>query len=373
MKQSAKPRFGLRVTAFLLAGMILAACSACSKQPHADTSAAQTLPALPSIGVPEGEDIIPSRSSESSGPGSATEETPLPSGSSAEGTTVPPETKDSETAAQTTEAPAQPSQPAESTAESRPKTEIHALSTEELNAIRSKYSSKVNGFGTGFRHSWVDANNRPTTVNNLLAQFKGTDANLLAYCSDVNSKCVAFSFQCGTEYGHTGAVLDILKKYDVKATFYIIHSYGEKNRDLVKRMISEGHDIGSHTYSCPSGGIANWKLEDQMEDALKMQRYVQETFGYTMTKFNFNSGYWSEQAIIMMSRMGYQVDFCSCNYSDYDPAATFDTPALISDLEQCLHPGCIYCFHTTNVITPTILEPLIKYCLAQGYRIVAVP
>ena len=311
---------------------------------------------LPSIGVPEGDKLIPSsRASESTE--STTEEAVQPSGSVPETTAAPTQPEPST---------AQPTQP-------RPKAEIRSLSAEELNAIRAKYSSKVNGFGTGFGHKWVDADNRPTMVNNLLATFEGTDAKLLGYCSDANTKCVAFSFQCGTEYGHTGAVLDILKKYDVKATFYIVHSYGEKNRSLVQRMIAEGHDVGSHTYSCPNGGIANWTLEAQMEDALKMQQYVQDTFGYTMSKFNFNSGYWSEQAIIMMSRMGYQVDFCSCNYSDYDPNATFDTPQLIADLEQCLHPGCIYCFHTTNVITPTILEPLIQYCLAQGYRIVQVP
>ena len=269
--------------------------------------------------------------------------------------------------------PTQPAQTEAPTEPVRPKAEIHALSAGQLADIRAKYDGTVNGFGTGFRHNWVDANNRPTMVNNLLARFAGTDAKLLGYCSDVNTKAVAFSFQCGTEYGHTGAVLDILKKYNVKATFYIIHSYGEKNRTLVQRMLNEGHDVGSHTYSCPNGGIANWTLEAQMEDALKMQTYMQETFGHSMTKFNFNSGYWSEQAIIMMSRMGYQVDFCSCNYSDYDPNASFDAPQLIADLEACLHPGCIYCFHTTNVITPTILEPLIKYCIAQGYRIVQVP
>lgn len=345
-----KARLKLRLTAVLLAGVILAACSACGKQPSSSSTPMQT---LPSIGVPEGSDLIPSsRASRGS-----TEETVQPSGSAQESTAAPTQPEPST---------AQPTQP-------RPKAEIRSLSAEELNAIRAKYSSKVNGFGTGFGHKWVDADNRPTMVNNLLATFEGTDAKLLGYCSDANTKCVAFSFQCGTEYGHTGAVLDILKKYDVKATFYIIHSYGEKNRSLVQRMIAEGHDVGSHTYSCPNGGIANWTLEAQMEDALKMQQYVQDTFGYTMSKFNFNSGYWSEQAIIMMSRMGYQVDFCSCNYSDYDPNATFDTPQLIADLEQCLHPGCIYCFHTTNVITPTILEPLIQYCLAQGYRIVQVP
>ena len=365
MKQLSGPkaRFKLKITAFLLAGVVLAACSACSKQPPVNSVPAQTGAKLPSIGVPDGDDLIPSSRASQSGENSTEAPEPstqaastAPSGSTE--TTAPPETA----------APTEPSTEAPA-----PKTEIHALSAEELADIRAKYSSKVNGFGTGFRHNWVDANNRPTSVNNLLATFAGTDAKLLGYCSDVNTKCVAFSFQCGTEYGHTGKVLDILKQYDIKATFYIIHSYGERNRALVQRMLDEGHDVGSHTYSCPSSGIANWTLEAQMEDALKMQKYVQETFGHTMTKFNFNSGYWSEQAIIMMSRMGYQVDFCSCNYSDYDPAATFDAPQLIADLEACLHPGCIYCFHTTNVITPTILEPLIKYCIAQGYTIVQVP
>ena len=365
MKQlgGAKRRTILTITAWLLAGSLLAACSACGKQPPVQSVPADSAAVLPSIGVPDGEDLIPASSAPQSGE-SGTEAseastqapTEEPSGSAEETqqAMTPPET----------EAPTEPS---------RPKAEIRALSPEMLNEIRSKYDGKVNGFGTGFRHNWVDANNRPTMVNNLLARFAGTDAKLMAYCSDADSKCVAFSFQCGTEYGHTDAVLDILAKYNVKATFYIIHSYAEHNRALVERMIRDGHDVGSHTYSCPGGGIANWSLEAQMEDALKMQQYMQDSFGWTVNKFNFNSGYWSEQAIIMMSRMGYQVDFCSCNYSDYDPNATFDTPALISDLEACLHPGCIYCFHTTNIITPTILEPLIQYCTAQGYRIVAVP
>ena len=368
MKQLSGPkaRLKLKILACLLAGVILAACSACGKQPSASSIPAQPGATMPDIGAPEGKDLFPSSRAAHSGESStAAPETSAPSSteeqqpSGSTETAAPPETA-APTVPPTTEA-------------SRPKTEIHALTAAQLADIRAKYDGTVNGFGTGFGHKWVDANNRPTMVNNLLARFAGTDANLLGYCSDANTKCVAFSFQCGTEYGHTGKVLDILKQYNVKATFYIIHSYGEKNRALVQRMLSEGHDVGSHTYSCPNGGIANWTLEAQMEDALKMQQYMKETFGHTVTKFNFNSGYWSEQAIIMMSRMGYQVDFCSCNYSDYDPSATFDTQQLIADLEACLHPGCIYCFHTTNVITPTILEPLIKYCIAQGYRIVQVP
>ena len=332
--------------AVLLAGVILAVCSSCGTNRRPTETAGQ----LPSIGVPE-EISVPQ----------TTQGAVQPSTRSTEASTQP---------ASTQEVPVTQTEPPET---STPKTQIHALSQQEIDAIRARYDGTVIGFGTGFKQSWADEYNRPTLVNNLLNRFAGTDANILAYCSDAETKAVAFSFQCGTEYGHTDEVLDILAKYGVKSTFYIIHSYGEKNHSLVERMIREGHVIGSHTYSCPNGGIARLSLEEQMQDAMKMQQYMQESFGYTLSKFNFNSGYWSEQAMIMMSRMGYQIDFCSCNYSDYDPTASFDSAEILSSLEKCLHPGCIYCFHTTNVITPTILEPLIRYCQDQGYSIIQVP
>lgn len=344
-----KTRFGVKILCLLLAGIILAVCSSCAGKQSESGSASAGPAVLPTVGVNES--------------GETPAETSGEDGTEAESETEQQASKE--------ETVAVSSEETETTKEAR--TPVRTLSADEIEAIRAAFDGKVYGFGTGFRHEYVDANNRPAMVNNLLAHFAGSDANIRMYCSGADEKCVAFSFQCGTEYGHTAAVLDILAKYEIESTFYIIHSYAERNRALVERMLADGHVIGSHTYSCPPDGIARHPLEEQMEDAMKMQQYMQASYGYTMSKYNFNSGYWSEQAVIMMSRMGYQVDFCSCNYSDYDPAAIFDAEALLSDLEQSLHPGCIYCFHTTNVITPTILEPLIRYCLAQGYRIVQVP
>ena len=352
----------VKIAVVLLAGVILAVCSSCSSS-RKETGQSNSA-GLPSIGVPEAETaavrktegVVQSTEDRTAAVTQTAAETVLP------GTESAPEASVSPT-------PPEPTPQEASAARS----DIRFLSQAEIDAIRAKYDGTVCGFGTGIEHDWVDENNRPLAVNNLLGHFSGTEANLLAYCSDPNTKAVAFSFQCGTEYGHTGKVLNILDQYQVKSTFYIIHSYAEKNRSLVERMIGDGHVVGSHTYSCPNGGIARLSLEEQMEDAGKMQSYMEEAFGYTLSKFNFNSGYWSEQAVIMMSRMGYQIDFCSCNYSDYDPSASFDAAEILNKLEACLHPGCIYCFHTTNVITPTILGPLIQYCLSQGYTIVQVP
>ncbi|MDE6608589.1 MAG: polysaccharide deacetylase family protein [Lachnospiraceae bacterium] len=48
---------------------------------------------------------------------------------------------------------------------------------------------------------------------------------------------------------YTGEILDILKEYDVKATFFVVGKEGEKYEELYKRIVEEGHTLGMHSYS----------------------------------------------------------------------------------------------------------------------------
>ncbi|WP_281889624.1 polysaccharide deacetylase family protein [Paenibacillus sp. YYML68] len=64
-----------------------------------------------------------------------------------------------------------------------------------------------------------------------------------------NSKQVALTFDDAPDLKYTAQVLDILKTYKVKATFFLLGNQAEKYPQLVKRMIDEGHVIGNHSYS----------------------------------------------------------------------------------------------------------------------------
>ena len=55
----------------------------------------------------------------------------------------------------------------------------------------------------------------------------------------------------GSKNGNTPAILDALKKHNVKATFFIVGNYLETSPDLVKRMLDEGHIVGNHSYHHP--------------------------------------------------------------------------------------------------------------------------
>ena len=48
---------------------------------------------------------------------------------------------------------------------------------------------------------------------------------------------------------NTGAILDMLAKYDIKATFFVIGAHARKYPDIILRAFNEGHTIGNHTYS----------------------------------------------------------------------------------------------------------------------------
>jgi cellulose synthase/poly-beta-1,6-N-acetylglucosamine synthase-like glycosyltransferase/peptidoglycan/xylan/chitin deacetylase (PgdA/CDA1 family) len=96
-------------------------------------------------------------------------------------------------------------------------------------------------------------------------------------------KTVALTFDDGPDPDYTGKILDILDRYRVKASFFIIGENGVRHPDLVKRMVEEGHDVGNHTYThayMSQVSDATARLEMQAT-----QRFFQGLTGRTMTLF----------------------------------------------------------------------------------------
>lgn len=62
-------------------------------------------------------------------------------------------------------------------------------------------------------------------------------------------KVIALTFDDGPHPKYTNEILDILYKYDVKATFFVLGKFVEAYPEIVSRQWQEGHEIGNHTYS----------------------------------------------------------------------------------------------------------------------------
>jgi peptidoglycan-N-acetylmuramic acid deacetylase len=63
------------------------------------------------------------------------------------------------------------------------------------------------------------------------------------YVGDTTRKVVYMTFDEGYENGYTASILDDLRNNQVKASFFVTKSYIDKNPDLVKRMVAEGHYV----------------------------------------------------------------------------------------------------------------------------------
>ncbi|MBQ7066307.1 MAG: polysaccharide deacetylase [Lachnospiraceae bacterium] len=77
---------------------------------------------------------------------------------------------------------------------------------------------------------------------------------------------------------NTVAILDILAKYNVHGTFFVVGKEGEKDKSLYRRIVEEGHTIGMHSYSHKYNEIYASK-EAYSQDLLKLQEYIYETTG----------------------------------------------------------------------------------------------
>lgn len=88
---------------------------------------------------------------------------------------------------------------------------------------------------------------------------------------------------------NTDAILDILKKYNVKATFFVVGDDKEKYESELKRIVDEGHTLGMHSYSHKYAQIYE-SVDSFGEDLSLLQEYLYETTGVWSRLYRFPGG-----------------------------------------------------------------------------------
>ena len=99
------------------------------------------------------------------------------------------------------------------------------------------YSNKSEGWGQGVNFNSL---NQPSASLNYQKKYGSLQADFIG---SSNKKVIWLTMDQGYENGYTSRILDVLKEKNCKVVFYITGSYAQKNPDLIKRMINEGHVI----------------------------------------------------------------------------------------------------------------------------------
>ena len=193
-----------------------------------------------------------------------------------------------------------------------------------------------------------------------------------AYLGDTAQKVIYLTFDAGYENGCTAQILDVLKKHNVPAAFFLVGNYMQTHPDLVRRMASEGHIVGNHTMHHPDMS----KITDQAAFAKELQEvedlYRQIT-GQEMEKFyRPPQGIYSKNNLEMAQKLGYKTVFWSLAYVDWNNDSQPTAEYAFSKLLPRSHNGMVVLLHSTSRTNAEILDELLTRWKEMGYTFATV-
>ncbi len=177
---------------------------------------------------------------------------------------------------------------------------------------------------------------------------------------------VYMTFDEGYENGLTPAFLEILKEKGVTGLFFVTYDFANRQPELVRQIIAEGHVLGNHSWSHKNYSTLTPK--EAAEDLMKLHDYIKETFGYEMKYFRFPSGNFNEQTLAVVQSMGYKSVFWSYAYKDW---LTDEQPEAASSEEKLVKavcPGNIYLLHAVSSTNAQIMGSFIDRVRDAGYQ-----
>jgi peptidoglycan/xylan/chitin deacetylase (PgdA/CDA1 family) len=165
------------------------------------------------------------------------------------------------------------------------------------------------------------------------------------YIWDVSNtgNTVYLTFDDGPVPEVTEWVLEELKKYDVKATFFCIGENIKKNSALFKKLINDGHEVGNHTFNHLNG----WKTETEtyVENTKRCEDVIQSNSNYTLKSKLFRPPYGKlkRSQATEIQALGYDIIMWDVLSADFD--TTISKEKCLHNVLSNIKPGSIIVFH----------------------------
>ena len=189
-----------------------------------------------------------------------------------------------------------------------------------------------------------------------------------AFLGNTGEKVLYLTFDAGYENGCTEEILDILAKHHVKSAFFLVGNYMEKNPDLVRRMVRDGHIVGNHTMHHPDMSKIT-DFTDFSKELQDLEALFLEITGEELPKFyRPPQGIYSEENLKMAQRLGYKTVFWSLAYVDWKNDAQPTAQQAFDKLIPRTHAGAVVLLHSTSQTNAEILDELLTKWESMGYR-----
>ena len=191
-------------------------------------------------------------------------------------------------------------------------------------------------------------------------------------------KMIALTFDDGPSTSVTPHILDTLKKYNIKATFFVLGNRVSDNAELIKREYNEGHYIANHGYShrydkiyASSKNVLKEynKTEQEIKKALGDENYSSNLFRFPGGSIGGEYDKIKEKAKIDLERN--QIAYLDWNALTNDAAGAYTKEKIIKNLKKTVENknNVVVLMHDApdKILTYETLEDIIKYLQEKGY------
>lgn len=187
------------------------------------------------------------------------------------------------------------------------------------------------------------------------------------YCVQTDEPKIALTFDAAWGNDDTAKIMEILKKHDVKVTFFMTGGWVDSYPDDVKMILAEGHDLGNHSQNHKN--MSKLSNDEKEREIMDVHDKVKALTGYDMFLFRPPYGDYDSALIKTVKKCGYyaiQWDVDSLDWKDYG------VDSIIKTVTQNEHlgNGSIILCHNGARYTAEALDAMITALKDAGYSFV---
>ncbi|OCT12722.1 hypothetical protein A8709_28430 [Paenibacillus pectinilyticus] len=185
---------------------------------------------------------------------------------------------------------------------------------------------------------------------------------------------VALTFDDGPDEKYTPRILDILKKEQVKATFFVVGEHAKQHPQMMKKIVDEGHAIGNHSWDHLN--LAQAATDKIQSEISSTDDVIKQITGVAPKLFRAPYGAVSPQVVKESQGSGHQIIGWSVDTLDWDGKSVAQ---ILANVRKEVSPGAIILQHFAGGKhgdlnnTVQALPQIIAYLKQKGYTLVTVP
>lgn len=183
-------------------------------------------------------------------------------------------------------------------------------------------------------------------------------------------KVAYITFDDGPTDTGTGELLDILQRFGVKATFFLLGYNAEQHPGLVRAIAEAGHTLGNHTYSHPSAW--NIKTTELIHELERTTQLIEDLTQRPLEWMRPPYGYFTRAMRQWATTASQRLTMWDVGLGDFLPSAT--STQIERRLLRAIRPGSIIVLHdnhNANHITPQALKHTLARLIGEGWRFAA--